>query len=669
MSTSGGSSSVYIPLRDIGERSSGTASPTRSAESRVALGTQSDSEDEDNTDWRQQQTPVRDRRRVAIWRLSLARMCMPWRKRRVVTILLAVAFATLLVAAGGVLGYNRWVSINPKAESVDPSLFPSGVDAAQLGAGQTVVRVIHINDMHARYHAHTPAGDICDPAESAGLGACTGGAAYVKTLMDHLRGGAGVQRSLVLNAGDELQGSELVTLFGGRIAAAVINELAPDVLSPGNHEFDGGADALAAFLARVRAPAVCANVDLSGAPRDLQAALQPFAVLPGNVGVVGVLTPTAEQTSQMRGVRVSDAAAAVNAARVRLNARGVRRVVVLSHLGYADDVALAAALDPGVALVVGGHTHTLLGSSSGSIGGSTNGSSNVLGPYPTWVANAADAAWMTAVVQAKSYGDYVGVLDAVFNDDGSLDSRLTRGRAVPVDIRALPREWRAMRPSAAMAAVLKPFEDEAAALTSAVVGVAAAEFVQPAGNRDAAELALGDLAADALAWAANASVAVLGTGSLRTRLPAGNVTHGRLMRLLSFDDVLARPRLSGSAIRAMIKSAALGNSAVNSRPVLSSLQAAGLRYANDTFGEVKVRVGIAPEGADSRPPRGETWEALDDAGWYEVVAPMFLLSGGDNILSIDNSTTPVGLSVSVRESVERYITRFSPVAPTLDRRK
>ena len=57
-----------------------------------------------------------------------------------------------------------------------------------------------------------------------------------------------------------------------------------------------------------------------------------------------------------------------------LKARGVDKIIALTHIGYAEDQALAAQVD-GVDVFVGGHSHTFL----------ETGNDKAAGPYPTVV--------------------------------------------------------------------------------------------------------------------------------------------------------------------------------------------------------------------------------------------------------------------------------------------
>ncbi|KAJ2558632.1 hypothetical protein EV175_000704 [Coemansia sp. RSA 1933] len=598
-----------------------------------------------------------------------------WSRRMLVLPL--VMFASMGIAALIISGiaWMRERRENPTLE-VDASLFPYTVDRAGLAGGQYALRLIHTNDMHAHFLPFDSSGEACEPAQAAANSGCVGGSAYVKAVVDHLRLGTGVggrSNTILLNAGDEFQGSVYNTLFKGNMSADLLNVFGIDALALGNHEFDHGPHHLARYLNRVRAPAVCANIEFATQDvPELQAALQPFTVVDRHkVGIIGVLTPETERSSSIgAGITITDAVDAVNRMRRRLNDMGIHRIVVLSHLGYDQDKDLAARVDSGISLVVGAHTHSYLAPSA-NISDAMQKAETAGGPYPTWVANTRDREWQTAVVQAKSFGQYVGFLDLVFNDDGSLDSRLTRGRPVPVDVVSSDSPVHAMAPNKQVLAVMQPYLDQAAAFVGTVIGQSAAEFPAPASNRDPAELALGNLVTDALVWATkHVPVALMGSGALRHRLPQGDIARAALFDALPFDDALMAVQLSGRALRSVVDASISANNN-RSSPVLSTLQASGLRWTTTPQDNGSPAIEIRTEIGDieKRPMEGEKWETLDDAKSYEVLAPKFLANGGDDLIDTSAIIASRVVVDALRNLVEIYIARFSPLQPILDHRK
>ncbi|KAJ2699544.1 hypothetical protein FB645_005285 [Coemansia sp. IMI 203386] len=590
-----------------------------------------------------------------------------WNKRMLVLpllMLVSMGIAALVISS---VAWTRHRAEYPKLD-VDPQLLPYLVDRKALSGTQYSLRLIHTNDMHAHFTPYDANGDTCDPITFNDTNArCVGGSAYVKAVVDHLQMGANVGGSantVLLNAGDEFQGTLYHVLFRGNVSADLLNAFHIDALSMGNHEFDHGPEHLARYLSRVHAPALCANLEF---PADtelaaLQASLQPFTVIERHrIGVIGVLTPETMDSSVMNDLRVTDPVAAINVMRARLKKQGIHRVLVLSHLGYDADMDLARRIDSGVSLIVGGHTHTFLGNASlpPSDGKTSKGS------YPTWVTNNMDKDWQTAVVQAKSLGEYVGYLDLVFNDDGSLDSKLTRGAPVPVDVVSNKSPVHGIRPNKRVQNILQPYVDEATKFAAHKIGRAEAEFAAPAGNNDTMELALGNLVADALVWATrqhsvHGALTLFATGAIRGRLPMGELTRGHLLTALPFDDQMAAVSVKGSVLRHMVT-----NTTGSSVQALSTMQVSGLKFTSPDDVQVRVAVDVI----DSRPMKDEKWEPLDDNRSYEVLAPMFLVRGGDRLLPEDLSAKARVVFESYRDWVELYITKFSPVSPILDHRK
>ena len=90
---------------------------------------------------------------------------------------------------------------------------------------------------------------------------------------------------------------------------------------------------------------------------------------------------------------------------------GINKVVLLTHLGFETDLALAARLR-GVDVIVGGDSHTLLGGSAIDELGL-----NTVGTYPAAVRSPHSGA-LVCVVQAWEAAHLVGVLSVDFDQHG-----------------------------------------------------------------------------------------------------------------------------------------------------------------------------------------------------------------------------------------------------------
>lgn len=98
-----------------------------------------------------------------------------------------------------------------------------------------------MNDIHAHLDEIRTSGTDCTPAQG-----CYGGYARIKAAVEERRGDS--NNSLLLNMGDEFQGTMFYTFYGGEKTAEVLNELEFDALTLGNHEFDMGEEYLGQFV-------------------------------------------------------------------------------------------------------------------------------------------------------------------------------------------------------------------------------------------------------------------------------------------------------------------------------------------------------------------------------------------------------------------------------------
>jgi 5'-nucleotidase len=279
--------------------------------------------------------------------------------------------------------------------------------------------VLHVNDFHSRIEPINRFDSTCGPDDEA-KGECFGGAARLKTAVDARRAAAAAEgrASLLLDAGDQFQGSLFYTTYKEKAAAEVMTTLGVDAMTLGNHEFDDGPATAAALVAAVPFPVLAANLDVSAEPA-FAAPLAPHAVLEAGgrrVGVIGALTPdTAEIASPGPNVAFEDEVAALTRSVAALEAEGVDVIVALTHVGLARDLEIAAAV-PGLDLIVGGHSHTLLSDTA----------EGAAGPYPLMAPAAGGGT--VPVVHAYAYGKYLGEVTLTLDDAG----RVTAAEGEPI---------------------------------------------------------------------------------------------------------------------------------------------------------------------------------------------------------------------------------------------
>lgn len=114
--------------------------------------------------------------------------------------------------------------------------------AGALSAQVVDLSILHFNDFHSKL------------APMQGRG----GAAHLATAIRRQR--ENCPRCLLLNAGDNAQGSAVSTIYRGLPVFEVLRPLRADAFVLGNHEFDYGAERINDFLAAAGLPVLAANL-------------------------------------------------------------------------------------------------------------------------------------------------------------------------------------------------------------------------------------------------------------------------------------------------------------------------------------------------------------------------------------------------------------------------
>ncbi|KOB68621.1 Apyrase, partial [Operophtera brumata] len=112
-----------------------------------------------------------------------------------------------------------------------------------------------------------------------------------------------------------------------------------NLLTIGNHEFNGGIEGLAPFLAALRAPVLVANID-NRHETSLDGLYTPHIVLKRNgrkIGLIGVSTVESKSSSRTGNLIFLDPVKVVTDEAKSLTERGVDIIVVLSHCGLEVD--------------------------------------------------------------------------------------------------------------------------------------------------------------------------------------------------------------------------------------------------------------------------------------------------------------------------------------------
>lgn len=484
-------------------------------------------------------------------------------------------------------------------------LFSTAALALAAGTAQAdyTLNIIHINDLHSRIEPINKYDSTCD-AESDAEGKCFGGVARVATKINELRDALKAEGAnvLVMDAGDQFQGSLMYTTYKGAVEAEMMEKIGFDVMAVGNHEFDDGPQGLADFLGKVSFPVISGNLDLS-ASNLLKGKVSNHVVLEvggQKIGVISALaTDTVDTSSPGPNVVFQDEIESLKADVAALEAEGVNKIIALTHVGLPKDLDIATNV-PGLDAVVGGHSHTYLSATD----------KKRQGAYPTW-ATQADGT-LVPVVQAYAYSKYVGHLELTFSDDGALLD--ARGDTIVLDASVEPNAEIAAR----VAELAGPIDE----LKAKVIG-SAADVIE--GAREVCrtgECPMGNLVADAMldrVKGQGISIAIQNGGGLRASIDGGEITMGEVLTVLPFQNTLSTFKLSGQGIIDALENGVSQVEEAKGR----FPQVAGLKFTWDPSAGVGSRI------VEVMVAEGDGFVAIDPAKTYGVVTNNYVRNGGD----------------------------------------
>ncbi len=473
----------------------------------------------------------------------------------------------------------------------------------------TRLRVIATNDFHG----------ALEPRPGA-TGKRRGGAAYLATA---IRGAAAncvapACETILLDGGDEFQGTPASNLAFGRPDVAVFNHVGLAASALGNHEFDWTQDTLRARMRDARYAILGANVRYADG-RDVPWIRDDTLIVRGalRIGVIGiatVATPSTTRASMVADLRFLEPAPIVDSLARRLRARGADYVIVIGHLGAFCDrdgatncngevVDLARSLREPVDAIVSGHTHSLVDATVNGI----------------------------PIVQARSSGTAVGIID--LGPDGSTH----RVRDVLTD---------SLAPDPAVAAIVASAVARVATLVNRPVAAIATDLIR-SGN----QYPLGNLIADAMRVAGKGDVGVMNNGGVRANLRAGPATYGTLFEIQPFANILYRVTVSGRTLRAYLER-------LVAKPVNVHVSGVTITYDSTRAPGRRITNARLSDGRDIR----------DDAQ-YALILNDFLATGGDGLgVTAGAIRTEILPIVDLDALVEYLTSRPQPVQAPADAR-
>ena len=365
--------------------------------------------------------------------------------------------------------------------------------------------LLHSNDLHGDFLAE----DI-DANLVGGVSMLSGYVSKVRYEEDNV---------IYAIAGDMFRGSIIDSEYQGISTIQIMNVLAPDVVTVGNHEVDYGVAHLLFLEKCADFPIINANLHITTNNARL---FDPFRIVEvGGMKVlfIGVITEVALMQCKTDGligtfVTLEDAAAEIGRICNTYNSLDVDLTVLLTHIGFEEDKKLAALLDPawGIDIIVGGHSHTL--------------------PEQPAEVNG------IPIVQAGMGTDQIGRFDLVVDTwHNCIDSYTWK--TVPIDAEHCPKD-------PAIEELISNYKDITDAKYGQIITRFTRQLTHPTRIR---ETQLGDLFSDVLRDALGVDVFLLGSGSIRTEQLGPIVTKGDLSECFPYDDAAHVVFMTGAQLK------------------------------------------------------------------------------------------------------------------------
>jgi 5'-nucleotidase / UDP-sugar diphosphatase len=418
-------------------------------------------------------------------------------------------------------------------------------------------------------------------------------------------------RTLVLVAGDLLQGTPMSTVFRGEPDVECLNAMGVDAVTVGNHEFDFGLENFHQLQGRAAFPFLSANIVEKESGRLLCRSFLTIPLKEGlDVTVIGVTTEELLTTTLADNVATLGVIGSVSSVRQvydQVHSRGP--VVLLSHSRHRTDQEIAAAL-PGLTAIIGGHDHILLS------------------PYRQ--------VGSVPIFQTFEYGRYLGRIDLRI-DAVSKKAVLTDYAYIPITA--------GIAPDPQEAAIIATYQEKLGGRFKEVIGFAES-FLD--GERERIryeETALGNLVADIMRDHTGTQMALINAGAMRTSIKPGPVTVEDIFKTVPFANELAVMELTGAEIEQVLHRAVSGSREDKDG---GFLQVSGLTF--EVRGRSVVNVHV-----------GQNRQPLQPQTVYSVAIPDFLAMGGDNYTVLKGKPyTKTGLPL--RELVVDTIRRRGVIA-------
>lgn len=426
--------------------------------------------------------------------------------------------------------------------------------------------------------------------------------------------------TIIVSAGDNYQGSAMSNMLYGEPVSEVLKEMGLELSAVGNHEFDWGIDKITKWAEDGELTFVVTNIyDIrTNEPVDWA---EPFVIIEKmgiKVGFIGLATPeTAYKTLKANVVNYEfrDPMEVITEWVPKVKDAGADIIIALTHLGSFQDkegnitgeAATISEVD-GVDAVISGHTHQ-------RVSGLVNGK---------------------PLVQAYKNGRSIGKITFVFDENNKLVS------AEPF-LDNIYKRPDTLKDDANTLAIYMKYEEELGPVLGKVLGKTTVDLDH---DRYAGPSLLGEWACDIMRDKAGVQIAMTNGGGLRTDIPAGEITAGKLYEVMPFDNTLYTMKLSGADVKSNIEHGIMNED-------IGWIQISGVKVTYNPDAEAGNRITsmVLEDGT-----------VVEMDKYYTVVTNDFMFTGGDKY-NFENSKDGLDTFIPIRDALMDAVEKAGVISP------
>lgn len=396
--------------------------------------------------------------------------------------------------------------------------FGGAVSAAAAPDGgsdsRTTIQIVHTNDIHGYY----------EQPDSGSQAPTTVGFEKLKTIVDQ------ADADLVLDAGDTFHGQAFATVEKGQSILELMEAVGYDAMTPGNHDWSYGKDALKslgdAMQAETGGVILAANVakEDGSAFFDTPYRIKEIPAEDGStirVGVFGIYDPRLSSSTapkNVEGLVFLDDVQTANDLAARLKTQeGCDLVILLSH---HLDCAAFVAQTRGIDLLIAGHEHKVINEDAADLDGKP-----------------------VRIVETGSHFANVGVLSLVYDTQkDQLVPELTQEQLISAaDSEALPDD-------PVVQAKIDEITARQAGILKQVVGYS--EEAMPYSWEDirVAEQKVGRVVTASYLAQTGADVAIENAGGIRGGIDEGDILYQNIISISPYGNYIVVKEVTGATL-------------------------------------------------------------------------------------------------------------------------